>query len=357
MRVLHVDSARGWRGGQNQVWLSARGMAARGHEVVVACRAGAVLAERSRAAGIAVREMRFRGDLWPAAALALASALREVRPDVVHLHDPHAVSAGLLARRLAGPRALVATRRVDFALRGFLSRRKYAACDRVVAVSEAIAGVLRRGGLAPDRVRVVHEGVPDRPAQTGGREALRELGIPEGAPVIGNVAALTGHKDQATLLAAAARVGVHLPEARFVIVGEGELRGQLEAQARDLGLERRCIFAGFRADLDRLIPAFTVFCLSSHMEGLGTSLLDAMAFGVPVVATAAGGIPEAVADGITGRLVPPRDPDALAAALVEALQDPARRDAWGRAGRKRFEERFTADRMVEATLAVYAELT
>jgi glycosyltransferase involved in cell wall biosynthesis len=357
VRVLHVDSARGWRGGQNQVWLSARGMAARGHDVVLACRAGGVLAERARAAGLAVREMRFRGDLWPGAALALASALRETRPDVVHLHDPHAVSAGLLACRLAGRRALVATRRVDFALRGFLSRRKYAACDRVIAVSEAIAGVLRRGGLPTERVRVVYEGVPDRPAQTGGQDALRALGVPEGAPVVGNVAALTGHKDQATLLAAAARVGVRMPESRFVIVGEGELRGRLEAQSRDLGLERRCIFAGFRADLDRLIPAFTVFCLSSHMEGLGTSLLDAMAFGVPVVATAAGGIPEAVTDGITGRLVPPRDPDALAAALVEALAHPAQRAEWGRAGRRRFEERFTADRMVEATLAVYAELT
>jgi glycosyltransferase involved in cell wall biosynthesis len=332
-------------------------MAARGHDVVVACRAGGVLAERTRAAGLAVREMRFRGDLWPAAALALASTLKEMRPDVVHLHDPHAVSAGLLARRLApGRRALVATRRVDFALRGFLSRRKYAACDRVIAVSDAIAGVLRRGGLPAERVRLVYEGVPDRPAQPGGQDALRELGIPEDAPVVGNVAALTGHKDQATLLAAAARVGARMPEARFVIVGEGELRGKLEALARDLGLEHRCIFAGFRADLDRLIPAFTVFCLSSHMEGLGTSLLDAMAFGVPVVATAAGGIPEAVTDGVTGRLVPPRDPDALAAALVEALAHPARRAEWGRAGRQRFEERFTAERMVEATLAVYAEL-
>jgi len=93
------------------------------------------------------------------------------------------------------------------------------------------------------------------------------------------------------------------------------------------------------------------------MEGLGTSLLDAMAFGVPVVATAAGGIPEAVVDGVTGRLVPPRDPPALAAALGEALADPGRRAAWGRAGRRRFEERFTADRMVEATLAVHAELS
>lgn len=357
MRVLHVDSARGWRGGQNQVLLTAGGMAERGHDVVLACEAGGALAGKARAAGIEVRELGFRGDFSPAAVLPLADVLRAFAPDTVQLHDPHAVSAALLARRLARRTPFLATRRVDFALRGFLSRRKYAACDRVIAVSEAIAGVLRAGGLAADRLRVVHEGVPDRAPQPGGREALRELGIPDGAPVVGNVAALTGHKDQATLLHAAASVAARVPSARLLIVGEGGLRARLEALSRELGLERRCVFAGFRADLDRLIPVFTVFCLSSHMEGLGTSLLDAMAFGVPVVATAAGGIPEAVVDGVTGRLVPPRDPPALAAALVEALKDPARRAAWGRAGRRRFEERFTADRMVEATLAVHAELS
>jgi glycosyltransferase involved in cell wall biosynthesis len=355
--VLHVDSARGWRGGQNQVLLTARGMAARGHEVTLACQAGGTLAERARGAGLAVRTLAFRGDLSPAAVVALAAALRETRAEVVQMHDPHALSAGRLARPLAGRAALVATRRVDFALRGFLSRRKYAACDRVIAVSEAIARVVRRDGVPAERVRVVYEGVPDRPPVPGGREALRELGIPDDAPVVGNVAALTGHKDHATLLDAAAKVAARMPATRFVIVGDGELRGRLEARSHELGLERRCVFTGFRADLDRLIPAFTVFCLSSHMEGLGTSLLDAMAFGVPVVATAAGGIPEAVADGITGRLAPPRDPEALAAALLQALEDPERSAAWGRAGRRRFEERFTADRMVDSTLAVYAELS
>lgn len=357
MKVLHVDSARGWRGGQNQALLTAGGMGARGHEVVLACQAGGILAERARAAGLAVRELSFRGDLSPSPAWALRAAVREARPDVVQLHDPHAVSAGLIARHLGARAPLVATRRVDFPLRGALSRWKYAACDRVIAVSEAIATVLRADRLPPERLRVVYEGVPDRPPQPGGREALREMGVPDDAPVVGNVAALTGHKDHATLLAAAARVTARLPAARFVIVGDGERRAELEAFSRRLGLERRCVFVGFRADLDRLLPAFTVFCLSSHMEGLGTSLLDAMAFGVPVVATAAGGIPEAVADGITGRIVPPRDPDALAAAIVEALESPERRAAWGQAGRKRFEERFTADRMVEATLAVYRELS
>ena len=357
MKVIHVDSARGWRGGQNQALLAARGMAARGHQVVVACQAGGALAQRARGAGLDVRELPFGGDLSPGPVMALGAALRRTRPDVVQLHDPHAAAAGLLARLLAPRTAFVATRRVDFPLRGALSRWKYTACDRVIAVSEAIADVLRRARLPPDRIRVVHEGVPHRPAQPGGREALRELGIPDGVPVVGNVAALTGHKDQATLLGAAARVAARLPTARFLIVGDGELRGELESLSRRLGLERRCVFAGFRADLDRLIPVFTLFCLSSHMEGLGTSLLDAMSFGVPVVATSAGGIPEAVVDGVTGRLVAPRDPDALAAAIVEALESPERRAAWGEAGRRRYEERFTDDRMVEATLAVYAELS
>ena len=147
MRVLHVDSARGWRGGQNQVLLTARGMAARGHDVTLVCQSRGALAGRARAAGLDVRETPFGGDLAPGAVVALRAALREIRPEVVQLHDPHAVAAGLLACHLAGRPPAVATRRVDFALRGALSRWKYAACGRVVAVSEAIAGVLRRDGV------------------------------------------------------------------------------------------------------------------------------------------------------------------------------------------------------------------
>jgi glycosyltransferase involved in cell wall biosynthesis len=125
---------------------------------------------------------------------------------------------------------------------------------------------------------------------------------------------------------------------------------------REGGLAGRVVFAGFRDDVDRLLPAFDVFCLSSHLEGLGTSILDAMAFGRPVVGTAAGGIPEAVEDGVTGRLVPVRDPVKLAQALLDLLRDPGERRAMGEAGRARFLARFTADRMADETLRVYAEL-
>jgi glycosyltransferase involved in cell wall biosynthesis len=170
------------------------------------------------------------------------------------------------------------------------------------------------------------------------------------------VAALTAHKDHATLLEAAVVVRAQLPDACLVIVGEGELASALQARAAALGLGAAVVFAGFRRDLDALLPAFDVFCLSSHMEGLGTSLLDAMCYGRPVVATAAGGIPEALEDGVTGRVVPPRSPVALGQALVEVLRDQGRREAMGAAGRRRFLERFTADRMVEDTLGVYAEV-
>lgn len=359
MRILHVDSAAAWRGGQNQVLLAARGMAARGHEVALACRAGGVLEERARAAGLDVYGLPFGGDLDPRAALGLGRVLRALRPGVMQLHDPHALAAGLLARRWLPRRERprrVATRRVDFRLRSRFSRAKYRRCERVIAVSRAIAGVLADGGLRAPQVRLVYEGVPDRAPQAGGREALAELGVPAGAPVVGNVAALADHKDHATLLAAAALVRARRPDVRFVIVGEGQLREALQARAQALGLAGSVLFAGFRRDLDRLLPAFDVFCLSSHLEGLGTSLLDAMCFGRPVVATAAGGIPEAVDDGVTGRVVAVRDAPALAGALLDVLGDPTRAAAYGAAGRRRFEERFTAERMVEESLSVFADL-
>jgi len=356
LRVLHLDSAATWRGGQNQVLLTAKGMAARSHHSVVACRAGAPLEDRARADGLDVRAVPFRGDLWPPAIVALARTLRRDRPRALLLHDPHAVSAGLVASRLAGGPALVAVRRVDFPLRGAFSRWKYAACDRVIVVSRAIGAVVESGGLDPARLRLVYEGVADRHPQPGGREALAELGVPPGVPVVGNVAALTGHKDHATLIEAMARLRARTPEARLVIAGEGELRPALEALVRERGLGDRVVFAGFRHDLDRILPALSVFCLSSHLEGLGTSVLDAMAFGLPVVATAAGGIPEAVEDGVTGRVVGPRDPGALADALAEVLTQEERRRALGAAGRQRFLERFTTDRMVEETVRVLAEV-
>jgi glycosyltransferase involved in cell wall biosynthesis len=290
------------------------------------------------------------------AILGLARVLRDEKPDVVHAHDPHATAAAVLAARLGGRPRVVASRRVPLRLRGALSRRKYLACDRLIPVSRAVTHRLIEDGLPFDRLTLIYEGVPDRLSPAEPREVLEGLGVPPGSPVIGNVAALTEHKDHETLLRAMPRVLAAVPGARLVIVGEGKLRRRLESLARERGLGGRCVFTGFREDVDRLLPGFSLLCLTSRLEGLGTSLLDAMCFSRPIVAAATGGIPEAVRHGETGLLVPVGDPSALAVALVALLRDEGRRERMGRAGRRRFEQTFTAGRMVEETLRVYEQV-
>jgi L-malate glycosyltransferase len=147
-----------------------------------------------------------------------------------------------------------------------------------------------------------------------------------------------------------------VPDARFVILGEGELRGPLEKQIADLHLEKHVILGGFRPDVLSLLKGFDFFVMPSVTEGLGTSLLDAMACAKPIVASRVGGIPEVVMDGKTGILVPPKDPDLLAEAIVRMMQDRALAASMGGAGYTRVTERFTVERMVEETLAVYERL-
>jgi glycosyltransferase involved in cell wall biosynthesis len=158
------------------------------------------------------------------------------------------------------------------------------------------------------------------------------------------------------LLEATARLIRDEPKLGVVIVGTGALRQALEAQAVDLGIAEHIRFTGFRRDIPALIRGFEIFVFPSYLEGLGTSVLDAMALGKPVVATHAGGIPEAVEDGVTGLLVPPRDPVALAQAIRHLLQHPELQVQFGKAGRRRVEQGFTADRMAQQTMQVYHQL-
>jgi len=267
-----------------------------------------------------------------------------------------------LALSLGGPSAsgppLVASRRVDFHLKGnSFSRWKYRQVDRFIAASEAIRRMLIADGVPEDRTVTVHEGVDvERIVGTPPVNVHEAFWLPHQAPIVGNVAALVAHKGQRHLIEAAHLVVRDLPDVRFVILGEGELREALEHQVRELHLEKHVLLPGFRTDVIGCIKGFDLFAMSSITEGLGTSLLDAMACGRPIVATSAGGIPEVVADGDTGLLVPPRDDRAMARAMVDLLNDRGRRERMGAAGLARARARFTVDRMIELTAAVYARL-
>jgi L-malate glycosyltransferase len=345
-RVVHLASGREWRGGQRQVLLLARELAALGVPQVVVTRADSRLHRELAAAGIAVAPVAWpRAFSAPAVRAAWRAARR--RPALLHAHDGHALTIAGLAGLLAG-RPWVATKRTEFPLRRPVFWRRAA---RVLAVSGAVARAVERGGVAAGRIAVVPSGIDVAATATVRPGSVRQaLGLPAEAPLAVNVAALSAEKDHDTLLDAAARVAGPAPGVHWAIAGDGPLRAHLERRARELGLAGRVHFTGWLDDPLPLMAAATVFVLTSRAEGLGTVLLDAMALGIPVVATSAGGIPEAV--GEAGLLAPPGDPDAVAGAVVQVVQDPALRARLGAAAAARVRDRDAAG-MARAVLAVY----
>lgn len=348
IKVVHVASGREWRGGQRQVWLLARELARTALvEQVVVTGAGSELARRLRGDDIPVREARWSAGLDPR---VIPAALAELRAggSLIHAHDAHAVTVGGVAAFLSG-KPLVATRRVDFPLRrpGFWGR-----AARVIAISRAVADVLVADGIDSERVTIVPSGIALNETRSATRLGVRaRLGLPPGARIVANVAALVGHKDHATLLRAAAHIGNSEPGLHWVIAGEGPLRPRIERLRDELGLAGCVHLLGHIPDPIRLIADSDAYVMSSSQEGLGTSVLDAMALGIPVASTTAGGLPDMLSDG-SGLLVPPGDFAGLADAVRRILTDSTLSTALiGRAHAA--VERFTARRMAEDVASVY----
>jgi glycosyltransferase involved in cell wall biosynthesis len=357
MFSLHIDTARTWRGGQNQVLLTVTGLRSAGQRAMLVAHPEGELIRRAHE-GLDLVGLAPRTEMDVSAAWRLSRVIRRERPDVIHAHDPHGVAMASVAISMdaRAPRpAFVASRRVDFNLKAnSFSRWKYRQVDLFVCASEAIRQLLIGDGVESARAVTVHEGIDLEHVDAAPPvDVHTEFWLPHQAPIVGNVAALVPHKGQRDLVDAAAIVVREVPDARFLVLGQGELRETLERQIRHLNLERHVLLAGFRPDALSLLKGFDVFVMSSVQEGLGTSLLDAMACAKPVVATTVGGIPEVVADGETGLLVPPRQPPQMAAAIVRLLKSAAARRDMGAAGRARVQARFTVQRMVAETMAVY----
>lgn len=366
-RILHLNTERTWRGGEQQSLYLMNGLAARGVPSQIMAQQGGPMAARAREAGHVVYERPLRGEVDLPAALAIRRLIRREGFDFVHAHTSHAHTLGAAAVALT-PKAqrpqMIVARRVDFSIyrRSFfgLNGLKYRhGVDHYVTVSEAIRQVLIKDGIPPEWITTVHSGIdlgridaaPERRA-----ELRAELGVPEGHKLVANVAALADHKGQRYLLDAIPGVLRICPEVTFAIVGEGELRAELEAQAEALGIRERVRFTGFRDDVPSLLKALDLFVMPSHMEGLGTSVLDALAARLPVVGTEAGGMPEILLEGETGLVCPIKDAAALERNLIRLLQDPALAARLAAAGRERVERMFSTDSMVEGTLAVYERL-
>lgn len=358
LRVFHCDLRVAWAGGQNQLLLLARGLRERGHEQWILTRPGSPLADRARAEGFEVLPHPYRAEIDPRGVFRLWRRVRAHRPDILHAHESHALLPAAIVARLAGGCRVVAHRRVDLPIGSNpVSRWKYErGADRIVAISRRVRDVLRDDRVPDGKIRLVHSGIEvDRVHETPDPPLRRLAGGARDGPVFVTVAVLKDYKDHPTLIEAAARLRPRVPEGTWVVFGDGPLLAWARAEVERRGLGDRVRYVGYHPRASDYVAEADGFVLTSKTEGLGTSVLDAMRAGVPVVATAAGGIPDIVEHGRTGLLAPVGDAGGIAALIDRVLDDPVLARRLARDGADRVRD-FDIARTVERTERVYREV-
>lgn len=356
MRALFVDLEREWRGGQSQALLTLSGLRERGHDVELISARDSPLELRSAQAGIpvyTVARVGLRG--WAAA--GINTLLAQKNFDLVHLNEPHALTAAWLAhahKKLP----LLLSRRIGFPLKkSWVSRKRYAAIERFVANSKNVAQSLIDCGIAAERISIVNEGVeiPALPSPERRNSARSYCGVKEGEFLFGCVSVFVPEKGQRHLIEALATVRKSRPEARLLLAGDGQCRREVEALAKQLRQSEAVLFPGFVNDVAKVYEALDAFVFPSEFEGLGTALQSAMAAGLPSISTNRGALAEVVDPERTALVVEP-DGKEFAAAMMRVMTDAGLRKKLSESGRREAQERFSAARMVDRTIQVYEDV-
>lgn len=352
MKVLHVESGRHLYGGAVQVLLLLRGLRAKGVENVLVCPTGSAIALAQPEAQL--REISIAGDVDLSLIPRLRQVIAETRPDIIHIHSRRGADwlGGLAALRLGVP--VVLSRRVDNREPRLFARAKYALVDRIVAISQDIRRVLLEAGVPEDKVVCVPDAAPPMQPHKRDREWFgREFDVPVAAPVVGVIAQLIPRKGHRFLLDALPSVLQSIPQLRVVFFGQGENEKKLREQIKSLNLTDVVSLPGFREDLPRILPCLDLVVHPALTEGMGVALLQASQAGLAIIASRAGGIPEAVIDGQSGILLPPGDVAALASAITDLLTDTDRMQRLGAVGRAYVKSNLGVTQMVNGNLAVY----
>ncbi len=365
LKVLHINMHLGWGGQPNRILMTSRALRELGHEVWVSGPGGAILVERARKDGFRVfDDITLRRGFRPipqfADLLAVRRLLKQERFDLIDTHgsqDTWAVAEALAT--LGGPRpAFVRTRHNIFPVsKNPANRWLYRRIDHVVTITPQVNSYLD-GLLSPDQITAIPS-VPDfdRFKVDESRESIRaDLGFADDEQIVGVVARLAPEKGHDVLLRGVPAILEVRPNARFVFVGKGRSRNDIEALARSLGIDHAVRLLGFREDVPRILRALDLFVLpSTEGESLGTSILEAFLSGVPVVATDVGGVCESVRDRTTGLLVPSHSHEALAGAVIEQLTNHDRALQWAENGRNMVLSEFNVERLGRDTQAAYVK--
>ncbi len=370
VRVVHVAESAGWAGGEVYLLQLARALDRERFELAVIAPEDGPLVARLRALGVETAVVPLAHSLVsPAPLRALARRLRALRPAIVQSHGARTNFHARLACRLAGvPRhvSTVHNSLYDYPV-GAARRAVYVLADRmtaplsavIVCVAQSLArDLVERSRVPAHRVVVIPNGVDLArfdPGAVDGRAVRRELGLGDG-PVVGIVGRMTPQKCHADFVAAFEVARQRAPAARALIVGDGPLRGEIDADVRARGLAGACVFAGVRDDIPECLAAMSVVALSSVSEGFPFTVLEALAMARPLAATAVNGVAEIVEDGVSGLLVPRRRPELLGAALATLLEDPVRAAALATAGRERVEAHYALTEMIARLTRLYEKV-
>lgn len=342
-----------------------RGIKASGDDVCVGYSTRGPLENKLRELDVTCVRLPRLGRIDPILFFGMCRLILRERPDIVHTHLFKSDLHGRLAARLCGVPVVVSTsHNNDVWAKRFPLGRLYGftakLTDKVIAVSDEVRDYqIQHTGIDSEKICVIENGVDIRrfSNQTEAGLAFRkEFQIDVDTPLIGIIGRLKPQKDHDNFLNAAAQIKGKIPEARFLIVGDGPLRDELKFKAQALGLESSVIFCGLRQDIPAVLSALNLLVISSKWEGLPVTLLEGMAARCPIVSTAVGGVPNVVADGESALLVPPEDPSALANACTKILREPALARALVNAGFGRAQQQFSLDAMIQKTLKLYQEL-
>ena len=346
-------------GGALQVHYLLRGLASVEETTnVLVCPNGSAIAKAAGENTAALYSVPMSGDVDLLFIPRLTAIIKKEKPDILHLHSRRGADIlGGVAARMTG-KPCILTRRVDNPENRLWARVKYPLYQKIIAISEGIRQVLISSGVPPGDITCVHSAVDasrfSYPHDTGWfRE---EFGIREKEIVCGVVAQFIERKGHKYLLEAIPAIASRSPGIRFLLFGKGPLEGELKTTCQGLGISERVVFAGFREDLERVMGCLDLLVHPALMEGLGVSLLQAAAAGVPIVGTRVGGIPEIVHDGVNGHLVPPGNAPSLVDAVTRIIEDRDLARQMGDAGREIVKEHFSIDSMVEGNLEVYREV-
>jgi glycosyltransferase involved in cell wall biosynthesis len=352
MRLLFINSIQMFGGGEVWMLRTLQALQQRGHHVWLCCRPGTELAKRAVAQGVPVKLLAFRGDFDPFTIARLAWFMKRERIDVVLTNMDKELRLGGLAAKIAGVRAVIPRRGIDYPLK---NRWRYrfaynVLATQIIANSEATRQALLRHApwLEPERVEVIYNGIDIKPFLQPSHRCLRtEWGVSQEAPLLGFAGQLDERKGIDVLLAAFGRIHRQVPQARLVLVGRGPLQEMIESEVRRQNWGDAVLLPGFVDDVVAVMQAIDILLLPSLWEGFGIVLIEAMAAGKPAISTDTSSMPEIIADGQTGYLVPPNDAEKLANRAIELLQNPELCEQFGNAARRRVAEFFTLERMIE----------